>query len=52
MTMQGWRDALLWTSENYVLSHKNIDSYVQQATYLFELFASRAEDFGKHKDLL
>jgi hypothetical protein len=52
MTMQGWRDALLWTSENYVLSHKNIDSYVQQATYLFELFASRAEDFGKYKDLL
>jgi len=52
MTMQGWKDALLWTSENYVLNHKNIGSYVQQATYLFELFASRAEDFGKHKDLL
>jgi hypothetical protein len=52
MTMQGWKDALLWTSEMYILNHKNIGSYVQQATNLFELFASRAEDFGKHKDLL
>jgi len=52
MTMQGWRDALLWTSENYVLNYKNIDSYVQQATHLFGLFASRADNFGKHKDLL
>ncbi len=47
MTMQGWKDALLWTSENYVLDHKNIDSYVQQATHLFELFASRADDFER-----
>ena len=52
MTMQGWKDALLWTSENYVLNYKNIGSYIQQATYLFELFASRAEDFGKHQGLL
>jgi hypothetical protein len=52
MTMQAWKDALLWTSENYVLSYKNIDSYVQQATHLFELFASRADNFEKHKDLL
>ncbi len=51
MTMQGYRDALLWTSDMYVLNHKNIGSYVQQATYLFELFASRAKDFGRHKDL-
>ena len=52
MTMQGWKDALLWTSENYVLNYKNIDSYVQQATHLFELLANRADNFGKHKDLL
>jgi len=50
MTIQGYKDALLWTSDMYVLNHKNIGSYVQQATYLFELFVSRAEDFGKHKD--
>jgi hypothetical protein len=49
MTMEGWKDALLWTSENYVLNDKNIDSYTQQAIYLFDLFASRAENFGKHK---
>lgn len=52
MTMQAWKDALLWTSENYVLSHKNIDSYVQQATHLFELFTSRAHDFGRYMDAM